>query len=514
MSLPLVVFRADASAVIGRGHVVRCLALAQALRAAGWRCGFATSDPAFAAHVGPDGIEVLDLGGVAEMDEAAALARHWPEGVDVLVLDHYGRDKTFESACRSWARTILTLDDGPNRHHECDLLLDPGSPDQAASYQSLVPPDCRLLLGPSYALVRRPFLAARGDTLRRRRELQGLRRILIYFGTDTGLTATRAALEAVARSGKEAAVDVVVGAGAHMSTLRKLAERAPQPIRIHTNVTDMAAVMAAADLAFGAPGSASWERACLGLPSVVTVLADNQRPNAALLAGMGAAVVVADADLTSAFASRLRKLAADPQQLRTMSAAAARLCDGRGALRVMLALLPPASARDGRPVTLRPVTEDDGAQIYAWQSHEATRRHFRNPAVPTPDEHRRWLTDALDDADRITLMVDCNRAPAGLLRLDPLRRHPGYEVSILSDPERYGRGVASAALALGRRLLPGHDLHASIRADNAASRRLFRGATYTEEDDGEFVNRGTGLPPAKDVEPAPPPGHYGAGTGV
>ncbi|MBK8906380.1 MAG: UDP-2,4-diacetamido-2,4,6-trideoxy-beta-L-altropyranose hydrolase [Rhodospirillales bacterium] len=482
ISRPFAVFRVDASATIGSGHWVRSMALAQSLQAAGWRCGWATREPAFsvgARSIG-HGLDVLDIGGVAEEDEAAAMAAHWPDGADVLVVDHYGRGRTFETACRPWAKRILVCDDAPNRHHDCDLLLDPGSPDSAAPYRALVPPGCRLLLGPAHALVRPQFLAARTNALRRRRVSSGLRRILIYFGTDIKATATTSALSAVARSQLAAAVDVVVNAdAAHLSKLRSLAQQARQRVTVHTSVADMAALMAAADLAFGAPGSASWERACLGLPSIVTVLADNQRANAALLTQAEAAVVAGGSNLASLFAYCLKELAADPARLTALSAAAARLCDGRGGLRVMLALLPDAHARDGRPVTLRPVVEDDARRIFDWQQCDATRRFAHNPEKPTWRQHREWLDAALADADRITLMIEHGGAPAGVLRLDTKDVDNRERiVSILTSPEKYRQGIASAALDLGRRLLPGAALRARVHPQNEASCRLFAAAGY------------------------------------
>lgn len=491
MSLPFAVFRVDASQSIGSGHWVRSLALAGSLQAAGWRCGVATRSPAFDAGAGSmvRGLDVLDLGGVPEEDEAVAMAARWPDGADVLVVDHYGRGHVFEAACRPWAKRILVCDDAPDRPHDCDLLLDPGSPDRGATYRTLVPPACRLLLGPAHALLRRQFLTARPSALRRRRKATRLDRILIYFGTDTKLKATKAALAAVARSRLEVAVDVVATPdAAPRSELKALARRMPQRVTVHTHVADMAAMMAAADLALGAPGSASWERACLGLPSVVTVLADNQRANAALLAQAGAAIAVSSGAAASLIEYALRELAADSRQRKSMSIAAARLCDGRGALRVMLALLPPASARDGRPVTLRPAVEEDADILFQWQRNEATRRYANTPRIPTWDEHVRWLATALGDADRVTLMIEHAGTPSGVLRLDRKDTDSSeHVVSILTAPEKQRLGIAVAALGLGRHLLPGAVLRARVHPNNEASRRLFAAAGYDAVGNDEWL---------------------------
>lgn len=419
------------------------------------------------------------------------MAARWPEPLDLVIVDHYGRDKRFESACRSWAQKILVFDDVPNRHHDCDVLIDPGSINAHDQYRTYVPSDCRLLLGPAYALLRRQFPAARGAALKRRRAEPGLHRILIFFGTGVPVTTAVHALQAIAQSAIDVAIDVIAASTApQVKELRTLAEHMPQEVSVHTNVSDMAGLMAAADLAIGAPGSASWERACLGLPSVLAVLADNQRPNAAALERAGAAIVVEGNDLVSAIATVLRDLVANPQVRTDMAAKTARLCDGRGPARAMLAVLPVVHSRDGRPVTLRLVCEDDAERLFTWQTHEPTRRYSRNPRIPTWNEHVAWLANALDDVDRWTLMVEHAGEPAGILRMDPRPDDRCHEVSILTAPEKYGRGIALAALELSRRFLPGHALRAHVHSENTASHRLFFSAGYRAVKPDEYINEG------------------------
>lgn len=408
----------------------------------------------------------------------------WPEGCDLLAVDHYGLDAAFENGCRPWARRILAIDDLADRPHDCDFLLDPTPGRGEEDYQALVPDGCRRLLGPAYALVRPEFAAARGRLQPRATE-GPVRRILVSFGTMDVNNATERVLEAIAWAGIDAVVDVVLGAGApHLEKVKSHAREMGRRVTVHTGVEDMAALMARADLAIGAAGITSWERCCLGLPSVLVVTADNQRRVAEALEREGAAVSLGwhSAVGPERIAGAVMELDRDSARRARMGAKAAALCDGRGARRVGMEILPNQTARDGRPVRLRPATMADAEVMLRWQCDPRTRRYARNPAPPAAEEHQRWLADRLAESGCLFNLILHGDAPAGVLRLDRVQGSgdgaEAYEVSILVAPEHCRLGIAKGALSLARRLLPGVELQAYVMPDNAASRTLFRKAGY------------------------------------
>ncbi len=484
------VFRADASAAIGAGHVRRCLALAQALEGEGWRIAFAAGAGSREAvpELAGRGRRVLDLA-ADEADEAAALAARWPEGCELLVVDHYGRDARFESACRPWARRILAIDDLAGRAHDCDLLVDPSAPGDTEAARPGRAAGCRALLGPAYALLRPEFadlrlaMAARPSRAERPR-------ILISLGATDPRNATGRVLRDFADSPFSADIDVVLGGGApHLAEVRAAAARLRPEAKVHVEPPRPWDLMAAADLAVGAPGTAAWERACLGLPGVLIVTADNQRGVAARLADAGAAVVLGDAAALQpgAVVGAVAALAADDARRHGMSRRARALCDGLGARRVAAEVDPPR-ARDGAPVRLRPAAMADAEPMLAWQRHPGTRRFARNPRVPERDEHLAWLAAKLDDPGCILNLVLHHDEAAGVLRLDRLKAG-AFEVSIAIAPERHRLGLAAAALALARRLLPEAELRAEVLPENEASAVLFRRAGYEPLGDGWHASR-------------------------
>lgn len=475
------VFRADASGEVGVGHVVRCLALAEALRAAGVSCAFAVSKGTSAAAplLASSTFTLVELPDDAT-DKPAALAERWPQGVELLIVDHYDLDKGYARACRQWAQRILVIDDLADRPQDCDILVDPTSGRAKSAYRGRVPGGCRLLLGSGYALLRGQFAAMRETARAHRGEMGKVRRVQVSMGGTDPNDATSVALAGIAESGLDVEVDVVLGRAApNLSAVRQLASTLPQHVTVHVDVANMAKLMTEADVAIGAAGSSSWERCCLGLPSIVVPVARNQAANAAALAGAEAAVVLPGEGRAreKSIARALKRLAADDDARAAMSRAATRLCDGLGARRVALESVPLVVSRPGRPVSLRPATAADSSLVFDWQRHPATRRFARNPVAPTRQEHERWMSKRLNSGEGLFDIILHEGRPAGVLRLDR-RRDGSFEVSIFVDPEAHGQGLGSAALRAARWLMPEATLRAEVLSENAASHALFRACGY------------------------------------
>ncbi len=311
---------------------MRCLALAQEMAEAGWRIVFATiaetaamvpalAIEGFATEILPD-----------EANDADILARRFGSGVDLLVVDHYGRDAAFERQCRAFARRVLVLDDATGREHDCDLLLDSAATDPAA-YRAHVPPHAQLLCGPDFALVRREFLARRKEALARR-DGRPVENILLSFGATDPWNATSMVLDALDEALGD--VRVTIAMSSRAPHLDKVSKRLGGHRRLVLD-GDMPDLMTQADLAIGAAGATSYERAVLGLPTVLLTLADNQRGLAGLLTSANAAID--GGDIGSASNGRLRgivlRVIEDRTTLMRMAQNAAGLVDGHGVRRIV-----------------------------------------------------------------------------------------------------------------------------------------------------------------------------------
>lgn len=482
MALTLVI-RADASLEIGVGHVMRCATLAEHLRLVDADITFVCRPQPgdlidwlrsknFVVHELPN--EVATMAQDAEQT-AEILEKNSPAKLDWLVVDHYGLDREWEQRLRPHAQKILVIDDLADREHDCDLLLDQNfHADMARRYRGRVPGTCRLLLGPAYALLRQEFIAAR----RALPERDGVvRRLLISFGGTDPTNESGKALEALRVLGRDdLAVDIVLGTGNPRRTMIEREAAALPGVQCHVGVENMADFMARADLALGAAGTTTWERCCLGLPSLVVSVAENQVLSARSLAESGYLIYLGFAQETTAadIAGGLGVLLHNRPWMKFLGQASAALVDGRGVARVAYSMMPPQ-------ISLRPAQAADSDAIWRWRNAEETRRHaFDDRPIPQ-DVHDRWFESALHDPARALLIGVHQGQAIGVLRYDITGDRATVSVYLL--PGLYGRGFGSSLLEAGSRwMLENHPgvgvLRAEVKVANEASSGAFLKAGF------------------------------------
>lgn len=362
-----IAFRTDASLEIGTGHVMRCLTLAQALRNTGAMCSFITR--ALPGHMGEriadEGFEVTLL----PVPEGAApqgppVHAHWA-GVDWaqdadetraalseepnwLVMDHYAFDARWQRAACPEGTRLMVIDDLADRPHTCDLLLDQNLGHEAGDYDGLLPETCTRLTGPRYALLRPEFAERRAAALAAR-EGRELRHLMISMGGIDAADATSAVLGALrdAPLPEELTIEVIMGGQAPtLEKVRALAHDMPRPTEVAVDVDDMAARTAAADLAIGAGGATTWERCCLGLPSIIVETAENQAGAVTAMEMAGAALGTGPL-LDPAFPGRLIEATMNalvPEINARLFYLSSELCSGEGTKRVASMLEKPTWA--------------------------------------------------------------------------------------------------------------------------------------------------------------------------
>lgn len=338
-----VLFRTDASVQIGGGHLMRCLTLAEQLRLAGAEVAFVSAvlPGAMFDLVRSLGYRCATLPPVDGGDDfqssdavltAAASHELFPEGVDWLVVDHYGLDARWEQRLRPHTRKIMVIDDLADRSHDCDLLLDQNFYlDQDRRYQCLLPVHCVTLLGPGFVLLRPEFSVAR-QHLRNRDGM--VERLLVFFGSADPGNQTGLVLEALRLWNKvDIAVDVVVGAANPRCEEIQSACSAMSNVRYHCQIANMAELIAEADVGIGSGGSAMWERSYLGLPTITVVIADNQVRTTEDVAQMGCGIVyIGRAETVRAddYLHALELLLTHPELVRNISERALTLVKPRG----------------------------------------------------------------------------------------------------------------------------------------------------------------------------------------
>jgi UDP-2,4-diacetamido-2,4,6-trideoxy-beta-L-altropyranose hydrolase len=332
-----IAFRVDASLQAGTGHVVRCLALAEALVEAGATCRFICREQAgdLRDMVRAQGHAVDTIPATSREDWQSDAVTTLSSLVDPdwLVVDHYGLDHRWERLVAPATGRLMAIDDLANRVHACDLLLDQTLGRKAADYDGLVPASCNFLLGPDVSLLRPGFAELRRAALARR-ERASIRAILISMGGIDEANVTSRVLSSLEGGlDNDMLVTVILGSNSpHKDSIRVQARLLDFNTRVLEGVEDMARLMCDSDLAIGAGGSTAWERCCMGLPSIIVPIAQNQEEVAARLRDAGATIVVRADELESARLLReVLRLGSDTTALGAMSAAAAAITDGTGA---------------------------------------------------------------------------------------------------------------------------------------------------------------------------------------
>lgn len=362
-----VAFRVDASLDIGTGHVMRCLTLADTLSSQGSPCRFICREHEghliehirskdYPIHVLPASISYRMghhkspttktpahsnwLGCDWQVDATDTLTILRDDVPDWLVVDHYALDERWESALREGCQKLMVIDDLADRSHACDLLLDQNLGREACDYISLVSSHCRLLTGSQFALLRPEFAALREFSLQTHQTTR-LKSLLVTMGGIDLNNATGKVLEALKTSPlpPDCQITVVMGARAPwLEQVHAVAAAMPWTTEIQVNIDNMAQVMAESDLVIGAAGGTSWERCCLGIPSLLVILAENQIHGANALEEYGAARILGTPEDIHHTLSDGISILMNSAEMRNMSTAASKITDGYGSARVLKAM--------------------------------------------------------------------------------------------------------------------------------------------------------------------------------
>ncbi len=495
-----VLFRTDASTSIGSGHVVRCLTLAEGLRQRDYDCCFVCREHSgnlidlirnrgFTAIGLPldvqspsravDEVELTHANWVGarwEIDAQQTLfaANANASRFDWLVVDHYGLDFRWEQCMRTVSHRIFAIDDLGDRQHDCDILLDQNitalSEDR---YTGKVPIHCGLILGPRYALLQPPYAELRKDLSIRQSSIQ---RILVYFGGSDLQNLTGMAVSAILslRQRSEIQVDVVVSSSfPFLDELNHQINSHPE-IKLYGALPSLAQLMARADLSIGAGGATSWERCCLGLPSLVITLADNQFANARELDRLGYIRWLGHQDevAQSQIAEHLQHLI-DQADLSEWSQHCTTLVDGLGTSRVCTLIDLDSTTQ----LVARRATSQDEVLILDWANEPTVRRNAFTPDPIDAATHHQWFVNRLNEAEecRFFVIETKNSIPIGQVRFQ--REGNYWEVHYSMDRLARGRNMGTellrTALLEFTREFDGVEVLGKVKSNNAASLRIF-----------------------------------------
>lgn len=486
-------FRVDASAKIGTGHVMRCLTLADELKSESAEITFVSRHlPVYLKEwIESKGHQVVRIGGnlpaepCDELSHANFLGTSQAQDASQtqavlqtlnpawLIVDHYAIDQRWETSLRPFAKKLLVIDDLADRDHDCDLLVDQNLyADMTTRYHGRIPPTAEALLGAKYAILRPEFKEAR----RRAQVRSGkARRIFVFFGGMDSANYTLPILHAIERSELKAIeVEVVIGAEhPNSESIQEICQA--NNYRCHIQTKEMAELILRADLAIGAGGSTSWERCCLGLPSLAYIVAHNQEALTRHADSLGLLKTgrASISDPEALHAELLTFIEADAERER-MSQTCLHSVDALGAQRITARMRAPG-------LQLRAATLDDSKMLFDWRNHPTIREVSTQSAPIAWEAHKQWFQKVMKDADRLVFIAEQEDQPIGVIRFDIERNNA--EVSLYLSPDLTGRGLGIRLLLQGEQQLlqerPEVDrILATVLEGNEASHNLFRRCGY------------------------------------
>ena len=336
-----VVFRVDASLEMGTGHVMRCLTLANELKQQNHEIVFICRELTgnlillikYPVLVLPkndnfqsDGL-YLNWLGVTQEQDAEQTIKVIPKNIDLLIVDSYALDEIWHKQLKPYTKKIMVIDDLADRQFDCNVLLNQNLGTQIEDYKDKVLNNCELLLGCDYALLRPEFPNLREKALIKRKNTKVIKNILISMG---GSDITNKTYDILQEVSDDLNIVVILGGISPHNKIIKNYAKSKKNVKVVVDADNISSLMFDADLAIGAGGSTSWERCCLGLPTLLYVLAENQRKIAGNLEQLGAVKIVDNLKVN------LQNILNNFSFWQIMSEKAQTVCDGIGVKRIKI----------------------------------------------------------------------------------------------------------------------------------------------------------------------------------
>lgn len=483
--LTSLIIRADATACIGAGHIMRCLSLALAAKKR-------DMDVAIVGEITISWVltRIKDEGiPFYAVEQSAARSENKAEFIEQLqlpcfpldncwvVLDGYHFDLKCQKSIRAAGFKLLVLDDYCHLpSYCCDVLLNQNLGSASLSYQGAVG---KSLLGAEFALLRPEFSAAR-DVLQPR-IAPCVEHVLVNLGGGNRLEALLALSYLLHFADFACCRFTVILGESPLALARCLFEFAADRTEFLYKISDACLVMSSADLVITAAGSSCWELCCLGVPFVTVILGADQRMSAKKLDEAGIAPTLGEiADLPDIAKDKLppvvREVLASAEKRREMSELGRRLVSGMGAERVL-------EEMQFYKKTIREATYDDRYFIWSIFGDVITRSGYCFiPGSMTFVQFTEWYTDILSDKNSLFFIVQNDyNLPCGYIRLH-VKDGVG-EISIALSVEYkfqgYGPRAISECCAIALSEFADITLISLIRIDNPVSIKAFEKAGFS-----------------------------------
>jgi UDP-2,4-diacetamido-2,4,6-trideoxy-beta-L-altropyranose hydrolase/UDP-4-amino-4,6-dideoxy-N-acetyl-beta-L-altrosamine N-acetyltransferase len=454
---------------MGTGHVMRCITLAQVLKENGVNVEFICRkhEGSLIDKIRSSGFTAHELEVYKEIEADNGLAHsHWlgatqqqdagdcidilkAEKLDWLIVDHYALDEQWQKKLRPFCEKLMVIDDLADRKHHCDILLDQTFGRQQEDYLALTPKDCKLLLGSQYALLRPEFSKWRGASLERRSKPE-FKQLLINMGGVDVDNVTEKVLDElkVCNLPNDLKITVVMGGLApHLESVKSKVITLPYKTEVKVDVGNMAEIMANSDIAIGAAGSTTWERCCLGLPTIQIVTAKNQQFSAVTLARQNIV------KLAKKIKEATYPLESASKWMKNISSSALEVCDGMGSYKVF-------NKMTDCKIMLKKfgeidlcnyvnLNENDKLQALNMRNHPEIKKWMYNQDSISEEDHFGFIKNLEIDIEKRYFLIKQKDNIIGSINFSKINFENSVELGIYTNPflqiKGAGRLLESAA---------------------------------------------------------------------
>ncbi|MGQ9874540.1 MAG: UDP-2,4-diacetamido-2,4,6-trideoxy-beta-L-altropyranose hydrolase [Chloroflexus sp.] len=476
-----ILIRADGSTEIGTGHLMRCLALAQAWQDCGGTVIFVSAmlPSLMESRLQQEGFNVIRInaypGSSDDTYQTIAIARQIH--VNWIIIDGYQFNAEYQRKIKDIGLNVLCVDDHAHaEHYYADIVLNQNLYAQENLYQSREQ-YTRLLLGTRYVLLRREFRKWRHW----KRDIPEIaRKLLVTMGGSDPNNVTLKVLQALQHvAADRMEIMVIVGSSnPHYDTIKSFAHKLSFPTRLEKSVTDISRYMAWADVAISAGGSTSWELAFMELPTLTVAIVDNQLLTAQYLHMAGASFNLGWHRYISVLemCRRIQEFIVSRDMRFQVSKQSKEIVDGEGSLRTVAYMR-------GVKMYLRNVRESDCRILWQWANDQTVRENSFSSRLISWEEHLSWFTSKINDDKCVFYMVENDRGiPIAQVRFETTGSDDAI-ISVSVAEEHRGKGYGHLIINhASRKLLQTTNIkvvHAYIKPNNVSSLRAFERAGYT-----------------------------------
>ncbi len=395
------------------------------------------------------------------------------EDPQLVVLDHYFLTQRWLDGIRQSLKCrLLVLEDLPRRWTDVDVLVNTNarSPIQLDSGHRTV-----VLQGPRYVAL---------DASYRDRRNHGISpvtqrgKLSLFVGSGDSTQLLFNGLNAFRLQASESHEIHVVLATPDSKIQQKIADLNDPRVRVHAQLASLSEIYSDSLLAIGTGGTSSWERACLGVPALLSTVSENQTPVCLALEELRAARYLGRASFVTQqqLSDLVNELIKNANELESMSSAGLRAVDGYGARRVSLLSV---SELQLTP-SLRPVEERDVDILFNWFHDPDSRQNSLGTNEVGWFDHLRWFLRRLHGDSGPYYIMELYGLPIGQIRFD----FTGHDflLSYSIDRDFRARGFGRLLVEHGVAKLASQGItrvRALVRSSNVASIRIFESQGFS-----------------------------------